>query len=114
MSSCNRQKNLYKNKNTHTKSIKQTNKQIKNQIKKKKRNKKTKENGSTSTTSYSSVKEECVLQKRKPGATLRKAVGVQRNRVLSSAQDGDPCVYSANTGRDSKFRWRGGYSQLFS
>lgn len=107
MSSYNKQKTPTK---TKIPTPNQTNKQIKNQIKKKNN----KENGSTFTTSYSSVKQECVLQKRKPGETLRKAVSVQRNRVLSSAQDGDPCVYSANTGRDSKFRWKGGYSQLFS
>lgn len=41
MSSCNRQKNLYKNKNTHTKSNKQTNK-LKTKFKKKKEIKKPK------------------------------------------------------------------------
>lgn len=43
----------------------------------------------------------------KPGETLRKDVGVPRSIVLSSAQNGDPRVCSANTGRASKDRWTG-------
>ena len=45
--------------------------------------------------------------KEQPGETLRKGVDVPGNIALSSAQDGDPCVCSANIGRASKDRWMG-------
>lgn len=41
------------------------------------------------------------------GDPLRKGVGVARNIALSSAQNGNPCVCSANIGRASKDRWTG-------
>lgn len=62
-------------------------------------------------------KQECVLQKRKtwgPEETLRKGVSVQRNIVLSSAQDGHPHVCSANHRQGLQRQTDRGYSQLFS